>query len=244
MEVLKSKVNIILILIILNLFLTKESKSIDVKYNFSLIYSSLSEYRGALTWNHPFVFPGIGIVINNSFFIDGPRVRYVISPSKKFKISFSVNYFSDNGPLIWRNAYNLDHKNDRDYSLDSSIKFSYSFYRTRLSVNVKKELIEHYGVRVNAGIRVPLIPLLSAGYSQSWGDLESNKYAYGPTAISGQGHRKVYVNLFIPFMPFGGIMIANYSLSEIINETNRNGYYVKGQERPIRKLFILTSWNL
>ncbi len=150
-------------------------------------------------------------------------------------------------PLIKLKSKDLDYKNTREstwglyLSHEYKKKFEHRYIKFKSSFH--KDLNEHHGNYFNLDASASFIPLVSIGIGAGFGDLKNNSYVYGNGAVGGLAHLDYKAGLFIPFLPLGGIMIMNYTRSQITQGENVMSSYIRGKKSN-SKYSLVAIWLL
>lgn len=220
---------IIALFILIPMTLFAEDK--NWQFSTGILYNSARLYRGALIWPAPSIMPLLGVSYKN-LALNGPGFTYNI-PSKKTNISFGLAYFNDGPPLIPLKNHHKDFRNERAGVYDGFFNINYEFIpRFKLNWLNSKAINTHYGFYSAASIQIPLIPFFSFTYLMAYADGKNNRYVYGPEARAGLAHHDFSINLFLPFLPWKGILTTKYTLSRIALDTNKNAHYVRATDKP------------
>lgn len=220
----------------------------DFQFSVASFFSSKIVYRGALIWNSPVMGVGPGLTIYDTITLG----RGGLSLKKVFgehKLQFGSEMFRDRPgfPLIKLKNKDLDYKNTREatwglyLSHEYKKKFDKKFIKFKSSFH--KDLNEHDGNYFNFDVSTSLIPLISFGLAGGFGDLKHNQYVYGSGAVDGLAHIDYRVGVFIPFLPLGGIMIMNYTRSQIALEENVQSSFIRGKKNN-SKYSVVAIWSL
>lgn len=212
------------------------------KFSPGLLYTNEKVYRGALVWPAPSIFPLFGISYKR-LTINGPGFNLVM-PWSKLTFNIGVTYFDDNPPLIPLREHHKDFRNERKSVYDATSGVTWEMLpRTRLSLMASKAINSHNGFYSALNLQIPLIPFVSAGYTLGYADTKANRYAYGPQARAGLGHRDFNFGVNLPFLPGKGMLMARYTVSRIHLSTNKNASYVRANDKP-ETLLLMTTWTL
>lgn len=225
-------------------FAQQESK--DIRTSLNIFYSNKIVYQGALIWDAPIM----GIIPSFVFYDTVSIGTGGLSVFKKIDeihtISLGASLFNDNKPdipIIRLENRDEDYKNSRGSTYGAYLKYDLKLKPIlNLSLLYQKDLKRHHGNYYNGKISTSIIPLLTLGGGAGVGDLRNNQYAYGPTAIKGVGYVEGFASLMLPFLPWHGRLMLNYSYSKITQDENRNADYVRG--RDFNEIFNSTaSWS-
>ena len=202
---------------------------------------SKSVYKGAETWPKATGLVGIGITLYEVLSIRGPSVTYhPFSRKDPWELNVGVRYFNDNRPWMDFSNHEEDYRNQRGDSVNSFASLKYKFgLRNKFffGLSVEKELIEHYGWHTEASAGVPLVPYTSLSGTYSFAGGKSNKYAYGPEAVNGEGFFSLGLKVVFPHLPWPGIAMILADKSWILQDENKNADYVRGHSQN----FVLST---
>lgn len=224
----------------------------DFKLIPTLVFSSNRSFRGAIIWPSPIlgVFPGFSY---KNIVQTGPGgLTFELYSMDELKFYAAVGYFDDNkpsGPLMRFGKHKSDHRNTRDGTIETTLGFNYKRPR---SVNFTFHYIQNYLKKnhqfahyLQANISHPtlVIPFTSLGLGMDYHEKRSAQYSYGPSALRGLGHIEGKISIFLPFLPKGGVLIADYTYSKITNHKNKNAYFVQGQFE-FSKISLVSIWSI
>lgn len=223
-----------------------QQESKPVRTSLNIFYSNKIVYQGALIWDAPFM----GIIPSFVFYDMVSIGTGGLSVFKKINeihtISLGASYFNDNKPgipIIRLKNGEEDFKNTRGSTYGAYLKYDLKLKPIlNLSLLYQKDLKRHHGNYYNGKISTSIIPLLTLGAGAGIGDIRNNQYAYGPTAIKGVGYVEGFASLMLPFLPWHGRLMLNYSYSKITQDENRNADYIRGKDS--NNIFNSTaSWS-
>jgi len=218
-----------------------------LRISLSSFYRNKSVFRGAETWPDPSYFVGPSIILYDRWFIRGPALFYShFSKNSPFTLSAGISYLSDDEPWPDTSDHEEDYRNQRSSSLELSTTFRYKFgYRNSFYFGFAyyKEVKRHFGQFVEIMAGMPIFPYTSLHLKSGIGDLEANKYIYGPSSAEGEGYRSVSISLVIPHVPWEGIIRAQMERTWVVKDQNRKAEYIK--EKYINDgMSLMLVWSI
>jgi len=218
-----------------------------VRITVAAVYLSKRIYRGALIWDAPIMAAGPSFVFYDKVSLG----QGGLSVFKKFAhfhtATLGATFFNDNqpnGPILKLKNRASDFKNQRGSTYGVYLKHDFKFKRyMATSLTYFLDLRRNHGNYANARISTSMIPFLTVGAGLGWGDLNNNKYVYGPEAMSGLGHIDGFVSAMLPGLPWHGRLSLNYSLSQIAKITNQQADYIRGNDLNSFVSFA-AMWNI
>ncbi len=216
-----------------------------IQFNFATLVRSHQVYHGVLTFDGPTLFPGISLDFYQKVILRGPNIEYYKRYDKN-RLSLGLRRFNDNGfgftlPDDRRKNESRDH--DRDATdIYAQAEFEHT-YRIKTRFLLSTDLTDHYGQYLNSSITIPVLPFTRIGYGIGIGEKKHNRFLYGPSARSGTGHQDFLINIFIPFLPGKGILIANFNQVLTHFRQNRRAEFVDESDHP-KVVTLIASWPL
>ncbi len=220
----------------------------DFQFSAVGVFSSKIVYRGALIWNSPIMVIGPGLTIYDTLSLGrgGLNLKKQLG---EHKLQFGSEFFNDEPgfPLIKLKSKDLDFKNTRQstWGLYLTHEYKKKFEKNfiKFTSSFHKDLNEHHGNYFYFDAQASFIPLISLGIAGGFGDLRNNTYVYGTGALGGLAHIDYKLGVFIPFLPWGGIMIMNYTRSQIAQDENVFSSYIRGKKSN-SKYSVVAIWSL
>jgi hypothetical protein len=205
---------------------------------------NIQVYRGALINQNPLFFPAIGLELFDCIRFAGPRLEY-FKDRDRYRFNMGVNYFDNDPPGFSKLPSDSElFRFKRGQAFEVYSNLSYSFEdRSRLYVELSKELHHHFGEYLYAEYTHPVLPLTSIGMGLGSGDANSAHFIYGEGAKGGLLHQDFILQLFIPFLFADGRMFLRLSRPHILHARNRNASYILPTDRPY-VVNILAIWPL
>lgn len=202
----------------------------DVRVNLMLGYKNRSLYRGAEIWPDPTYMIGPSFTFNNVVHLRGPTLSYApFGRNAPFTFGLGIAYFDDGAPFFTLTDHQKDHRNKRPDSTDLFTYFGFNLGLLSLQFNLSKEIDEYKGLYGEAALNLKLIPFTTFNAKVGVGENSTNKYIFGPEAVSGAGHYSYGVSIMLPFLPWGGRLLNSFDQSVILKGENRHADYVRGR---------------
>lgn len=198
-------------------------------------YSSQQIYRGAVIWPKPTALAGPMLVFYDRVYFAGPNLFY--SPTNRedqFRWRTGLTFFDDDDPPLSFGDHEEDYRNRRKSSAEYYFQASYNFgFRNKFQVGIfaSREIKEGFGLHGEVFAASPLLPFttLQARYSVS--EKAMGKYLYGSDGDGGPGYFSLAINAVYPFVPWDGIIMANYARSWVVQGVNKHADFVRGNDQ-------------
>lgn len=239
--------NLSLILVLfLGLLISSSSHAKPFGVRFMANYQTQQVYRGAVIWPKPTAIAGPMLVFYERVFFAGPNLFY--SPTnRKDQLQWrtGVTFFDDDDPPIKFGDHQEDYRNRRKSSLEAYAQVSYNFgFRNKFQIGayLGREVKENLGLHAEVFGALPLLPFTTFQVRYSVSESQMARYIYGPEANSGSGYASLALNAVYPFVPWDGIIMANYARSWVVQGPNKHADYIRGNdETDVFSLRIF--WN-
>lgn len=223
-------------IVALILFLISTSAFSDT-FNINLMgfFQTQNVYRGAQIWprGSGLIAPGFQF-FDRKLSLNGPNLNYAFFPKDSlFKFDTGIRYWDDDKPFIELNKGEEDYRNQRDYSLEYYIKSSLSFgWKDKFDFGfyLGRDLVRYRAFYGDIHLKIPVLPFTSIVTKVSLAQGDTNRYLYGPEAVSGIGYGSLTLRFVMPFVPWDGIIINSLEKSWIFKGANKAADYVRGND--------------
>lgn len=227
-------------------FAQKASKKKAVQTSLAIAYSHKRLYRGALIWDAPLVAMGPSFTFYNTLSLGKGGLSIFKNWKRAHKLTLGILPFDDNepnGPVIKLKKVQEDFKNQRASTFGAYLKYDYRYKKyISISLSYHQDLKRHKGSYFESKISTSVIPFVSLGIGADSGDAASNQFAYGPEGVSGLGHGQAFINVMLPFLPGKGVLMLNFSRSQIIQTENTQADFVRGRKTN-HNISTVAFWN-
>ncbi|MFZ9001513.1 MAG: hypothetical protein ACO20H_09430 [Bacteriovoracaceae bacterium] len=201
--------------------------------NLMAYYTSQTLYKGAQVWPKSSFLAAPGLqFFDRKLSIYGPNISWKFHSSKEdpFKVTTGARYWDDDRPLIRLAEGDEDYRNQRSSILEYYIKSEYNFgWKNKFGVGVYigRELVRYKKWYFDFHAKAPILPFTSLVGTISHAQGDTNRYLYGPEAVSGWGYASLGIRFVIPFVPWDGIIINNLDKTWVLQGANKNADYVR-----------------
>jgi len=198
-------------------------------------YSSQQLFRGAVIWPKPIFFPAPMLVFYERFFLAGPNLFF--SPTKRedsFQWRIGSQFIDDDDPPISLGTHEEDYRNRRKSTIETNIQGSYSFGERkgyRVGGLLAREWKEGNGLHTEVFAAAPLLPFTSLRARVSFSEKGMSQYVHGPSGSSGIGFTSLGINGVMPFVPWDGIILVNFTRFWIMQEANQQADFIRGDDK-------------
>lgn len=211
-------------------------------------YTNQLVYRGALIWDAPVAIVAPSFVFYDMVSVgEGGGISLFKVFDEKHKVSLGYSYFDDDipgGPALKLEGREKDFKNTRKATQGLNIKYFYSYSRKfKLDLAYHKDLRQNIGNYAHIKVASSITPFFRYGAGMGTGDARNNRYVFGEEAVGGVGHVDVHGGLFLPFLPKQGVLMVNFTYSEVVQDENVKSEFIQGN-RVNRTLATIAVWRL
>ena len=209
-------------------------------------YSSQQNFRGAVIWPEPIFFPGPMLVFYEKLYLAGPNIFF--SPTKRtdqFQWRVGSQFIDDDDPPISFGDHEEDFRNRRKSTIETYFQGSYSFGPRkgfRIGTFISRDWKEGNGLHAEFFAGMPLLPFTTLQGRVSFSEKAMSQYIYGPSSQSGVGFSSLGVNGVIPFVPWDGVILVNFTRFWVMQDSNKSADFVRGDSK--NNVFSLrVVWN-
>lgn len=218
-----------------------------VETSLGAFYSDKRVYRGALIWEAPVAIVAPSFIINDFLSIgQGGGISVFKSFGESQKVTLGYSYFDDNepnGPVIELGEAEEDFKNKRKPTQGAFLRYDYKRRGVfSLGLEYHKDWMRHSGNYVYIRLGSTITPFFRYGIGAGIGDARHNRYVYGESGEGGVAHQDIHLGLFLPFLPWRGVLMMNWTRTQISQRENINAEFIRGKE--INRAFsVIAVWR-
>ncbi len=209
-------------------------------------YSSQQLFRGAVVWPKPNVFAAPMLIFYEKVFVAGPNIYF--SPTQRvdfFQWRLGTQFIDDNRPPLSLGDHEEDFRNQRKSSIETYFRGSFHFGKRgkfKLGTLLAREWKEGNGLHSEFFIGSPFLPFTSLEARVSFSEKAMSQYIHGRSAVSGHGFTSLGINGVMPFVPWDGVILLNFTQFWIAKQVNREADFIRGDSK--KSLFsIRIIWN-
>jgi len=219
-----------------------------VKVNLGVFGRTQSVFRGVVVWPAPSMMLGPSLVLWDRLFVLGPMLRYKVFPDRrsKWELNLSAIRFDDGKPWIRLGYHKSGYRNLRPVSYEGSAEFKYKFGERNLysiGASAFQDFSTYHGLYGELNFGVPVFPFTSFLLDLGASTPAAAEYAYGAGAKSGLSVVRSSLRVFLPFIPWGGILFSKLSYAHILQSSNQSAYFVQGHDHNW-SFETLLSWRI
>jgi hypothetical protein len=209
-------------------------------------YSSQQLFRGAVVWPEPIFFPAPMLVFYEKFFLAGPNIFF--SPTKRedhFQWRIGSQFIDDDDPPISLGDHEEDFRNRRKSTIETNFQASYNFGpRNKISLGtfISREWKEGNGLHSEFFAGVPFLPFTTIQGRVSFSEKGMSQYIHGRQGVSGFGFSSLGINGVIPFVPWDGVILVNFTRFWIMQDSNKAADYIRGDSKN-NVFSVRVVWN-
>ena len=203
--------------------------SSDLNISPFAVYSSARYHRGALIWPAPVAAVLAGVSYGDWLRLGSGGLN-VFQKWNFIEVSLGLSFFSDREPFpIFRiSDHKSDFRNQRDTSIEAVGELKlFTPSRFELALTFARDYHSHLGNYLQLRSSIPVWGLLSIGVSSGWADSLHNTYLFGQSGINGSTHIEGGPRLFLPFLPYKGVLNLSYSYQKITQPENQRAELVR-----------------
>jgi hypothetical protein len=195
------------------------------------LYRSSAIFHGALIFDGSVFFPGIGVDFYEKLVVRGPNIEYY-KRNGRDRTSIGIRPFNDDPFGIKLSGSQEPFRQNERRAFELYFNWRKQWKRFTYRFFISHEMFHDNWNYLYQTLTIKALPFTRIGYGHGIGDKRHNQFVYGPNSRSGVAHHDFLVNVFIPFVPWQGAIIVNYTQPLIYHEENRAGSFVSTSDRP------------
>lgn len=202
---------------------------------------------GARTWDQPSLRIGPQIVLFERFYLRGPHFFYEhFRRNEPYEWDIGVQLYQDT-PMVSLGSREEDFRNQRDSALETYTQFKYKFGLRQLF---------YFGSKASHGLGVghsspygellagmPVLPYTILNGAIGAGTTAFNRYYYGNGATAGLNNARLNLKLYIPSVPWNGVLILGSEATWVLQTENQEADYVRGDHFNLTGSLAMI-WNI